>query len=171
MVQELIDLRQSIEEGRYDDALLLVDELEEMSKQAIIRNIESYLLRLFIHLIKNQVEKRWTNSWVASITDSIRQIQKLNLKGNKKSYYIKSDQWDDYLEDSLIGAIIPASAEVFGGTLKPKQLQKKLNTEQLKATVNQLLQLTYRYYQQPLLDEIEQILQTLPEGKNWFIEE
>ena len=35
MVQELIDLRQSIVEGRYQDALDLVDELEGMGKQAI----------------------------------------------------------------------------------------------------------------------------------------
>ena len=89
MVQELIDLRQSIVEGRYQHALDIVDELEGMGKQAILRNIESFLVRLLIHLIKNQVEKRLTNSWVASISDSIRQIKKLNLKDNKKAYYIK----------------------------------------------------------------------------------
>ena len=35
IIQELIDLRQSIVEGRYRDALDLVDELEGMGKQAI----------------------------------------------------------------------------------------------------------------------------------------
>ena len=35
MVQELIELRQSIVEGRYQDALEIVDELEAMGKQAI----------------------------------------------------------------------------------------------------------------------------------------
>jgi len=34
MVQEFIDLRNSILEGRYEDALAIVDELEGMSKQA-----------------------------------------------------------------------------------------------------------------------------------------
>ena len=67
MVQELSDLRQSIVEGRYQDALEIVDELEGMSKQAILRNIESFLVHLLIHLIKNQLEKRLTNSWAASI--------------------------------------------------------------------------------------------------------
>jgi len=38
---------------------------------------------LCVHLIKNQIEQRLTNSWVASISDSIRQIKKLNLKDNK----------------------------------------------------------------------------------------
>ena len=37
MTQELIDLRTSILEGRYADALAIVDELEGMSKQAILR--------------------------------------------------------------------------------------------------------------------------------------
>ncbi|NEP58844.1 MAG: DUF29 domain-containing protein, partial [Symploca sp. SIO2G7] len=78
MTQELLDLKLSILEGRYEDALELVDELEQMSKQAILRNIESFLIRLMVHLIKNQVEQRLTNSWVASISDSILRIQKLN---------------------------------------------------------------------------------------------
>lgn len=39
MTQELIDLRTSLLEERYADALLIVDELEAMSKQAILRNI------------------------------------------------------------------------------------------------------------------------------------
>jgi hypothetical protein len=94
MTQELIDLRTSILEGRYADALAIVDELEGLSKQAILRNIESFLVRMLVHLIKNQIEQRLTNSWVASISDSLRQIQKLNLKENKTSYYIKQDEWE-----------------------------------------------------------------------------
>lgn len=67
MTQELADLRASILQGRYADALAIVDELEGMSQQAILRNIESFLVRMRIHLIKNQVEQRLTNSWAASI--------------------------------------------------------------------------------------------------------
>ncbi len=89
MTQELIDLRTSILEGRYADALAIVDELEGLSKQAMLCNIESFLVRMLVHLIKNQIEQRLTNSWVASISDSLRQIQKLNLKEDKTSYYIK----------------------------------------------------------------------------------
>ncbi|PIG94955.1 hypothetical protein [Gloeocapsopsis sp. IPPAS B-1203] len=36
MTQELIDLKKSILEGRYADALAIVDELEGMSRQAIL---------------------------------------------------------------------------------------------------------------------------------------
>ncbi|WP_027400633.1 DUF29 family protein, partial [Aphanizomenon flos-aquae] len=98
MTQELIDLRNSIVEQRYTDALAIVDELEGMSKQAILRNIQAFLLRLMIHLIKNQVEQRLTNSWAASIESSILEIKKLNLKDNKKSYYLNIDEWVEILE-------------------------------------------------------------------------
>ncbi|MFN6325399.1 MAG: DUF29 family protein, partial [Aphanizomenon sp.] len=87
MTQELMELRQSILEGRYDDALEIVDDLEEMSKQGTLRKIEAFLVRLVIHLIKNQIEQRLTNSWIASISDSVIQIAKLNIKDNQKSYY------------------------------------------------------------------------------------
>ncbi|MFM6156570.1 MAG: DUF29 family protein, partial [Sphaerospermopsis kisseleviana] len=94
---ELIDLRNSILAGRYEDALAIVDELEGMSKQAIFRNIQSFLRVLLIHLIKNQIEKRLTNSWVASIRNALVEIKKINLKENKKSYYINKDEWDTWL--------------------------------------------------------------------------
>lgn len=126
MTQELIDLRNSILEKGYDDALAIIDELEGMSKQAILRNIDSFLVRIFIHLLKNQVEKRLTNSWVASISDSLLQIKKLNLKDNKTSYYIKEDEWEPYIEDALAAAITPASAEVQGGKLTPLQLSQMM---------------------------------------------
>ena len=142
MVQELIDLRQSIVEGRYQDALDIVDELEGMGKQAILRNIESFLVRLLIHLIKNQVEKRLTNSWAASISDSVRQIKKLNLKDNKKAYYIKQDDWSEYLEEAFEVAILEASIEVSGGTYTPIQLEEIVNKEQVIKTTSSLIDLT-----------------------------
>ena len=99
MTQELIDLRNSILEGRYTDALAIVDELEGMSRQAILRQIQSFLLRLLLHLIKNQVEQPLTNSWAASISDSIRQIKKLNLQDNKTVYYVKLEEWEAMIEE------------------------------------------------------------------------
>ncbi|MGK7903487.1 MAG: hypothetical protein AB4352_19200 [Hormoscilla sp.] len=42
MTQELMDLRTSILEERYDDALVIIDDLEGMSKQAILQKIASF---------------------------------------------------------------------------------------------------------------------------------
>jgi hypothetical protein len=124
MTQELIDLRNSILEGRYTDAIAIVDELEGMSKKATLRNIKSFLVRLLIHLMKNQIEPRLTNSWVASFSDSILQIQDLNRQDNQTSYYIKAGEWDELLEATFAAAIRPASVEVQGGQLKPAQLSQ-----------------------------------------------
>ena len=168
MVQELTDLKQCILEERYQDALEIIDELEAMGKQSILRNIESFLVRLFIHLIKNQVESRLTNSWIASISDSIIQIKKLNLKDNKTSYYIQADQWQTYLEDAIEQAIRPASVEILGGSLKATQLSARIDRNALLEIAQKLLQLTYQYSVKALPNRIDQELAQLPGGQDWF---
>jgi hypothetical protein len=167
MTQELIDLRASILEGRYEDALAIVDELEGMSKQAILRNIESFLVRLLIHLIKNQLEQRLTNSWVASILDSLRQIKKLNLKYNKTSYYINSDEWQPFLEEAVDAAIYSASVEVLNGTYKPLQLSELLDKTQVIMTAQRLLALMYEHSFKELPAIINASLAELPGGEDW----
>jgi hypothetical protein len=170
MVQELIDLKQSVLEGRYEDALLLIDELENMSKQAILRNIESCLVRLIIHLIKNQLEQRLTNSWVASISDSIVQIKKLNLKDNKKSFYLKKEDWQLVIEEAIEQSIRPASVEVLQGSLKPLQISTRLDRVQLTQITQNLLNLTDEYSVKDLPNKIDLELIKLPGGEAWFNE-
>ncbi|MEA5620019.1 DUF29 family protein [Cronbergia sp. UHCC 0137] len=167
MTQELIDLRNSITEGRYTDALAIVDELEGMSKQAIIRNIQAFLRVLLIHLIKNQIEQRLTNSWIASIRNSLIEIKKLNLKDNKKSHYINLDEWEIYLEDELTPAIADASLEVLNGSLKRQKLSQMLNQEQLLFNAIELLAMTYNYANRELPDIIDSYLTQLPGGEDW----
>jgi hypothetical protein len=145
MTQELIDLRASILEGRYEDALALVDELEGMSKKAILRAIKSFVVRMLIHLIKNQVEQRLTNSWAASIRDSLLEIQDLNLKENKTSYYIKLDEWQPLLDSVLEAAIRTASVEVQGGAYNPFQLSEIVDRTQVVEIGQSLLTLTYEH--------------------------
>lgn len=168
MTQELIDLKNSILEGRYADALAIVDELEWMSKKATLRNIKSYLVRMLIHLIKNQIEQRLTNSWVASISDSLVQIQDLNLQDNKTSYYVKSDEWEPMLVDALAAAIRPASVEVLNGKVKPSQLSEMVDRTQIILTAQQLLALTYAHSASILPDIIDEYLTQLPGGQDWF---
>ncbi len=168
MVQELIDLRQCIVEGRYQDALDIVDDLEGMGKQAILRNIESFLVRLLVHLIKNQVEKRLTNSWAASISDSIRQIKKLNLKDNKKSFYINQSDWSEYLVEAFEAALLEASIEVCGGSYTPMQLEEMVNQEQILNIALSLISLTYEYSARELLSVVKKHFINLPGGQDWL---
>jgi len=118
MTQELMDLKTSILEGRYGDALLIVDELEGMSKQAILRNIKAFLKILLIHLIKNQVEQRLTGSWASSIRNAVLEIQDLNLKGNKTSYYINNDEWEGFIESVLMAAVAQPARSAYRGCFR-----------------------------------------------------
>ncbi|MEA5616280.1 DUF29 family protein [Cronbergia sp. UHCC 0137] len=167
MTQELIDLRNSILGQRYDEALAIVDELEGMGRQAILRNIQSFLIRLMIHLIKNQVEKRLTNSWANSIRSSIREIKKLNLQDNKISYYIKIDEWQSMLEDEFEEAIREASDEVMNSIYSPFQLTEIVEKLEIINQCQTLLELTYNYSIKELPAVIDDYLTQLPGGEDW----
>ena len=168
MTQELIDLRNSILEGRLEDALAIVDELEWMSKKATLRNINSFLIGMLSHLIKNQVERRLTNSWAASIADSLRQIQDLNLKDNKTSYYINQDEWQEPLEEALEAAIRVASVEVGEGQYSPRRLSELIDRTQIMGIAFQLLALTYIHTAKTLPDAVDENLALLPGGEDWL---
>ncbi len=167
MTQELMDLRDSIMAGRYDDALAIVDELEAMSKKDILRKIKSFLLRLIVDLIKNQVEQRLTNSWAASISNSIIAIQDFNQKNNKNSYYLNPDEWDEMINSTLEAAITTASAEEFGGTLTPFKLAEIIDKTAIMATCKKLLILTYDHSEADLPVIVRNTLAELPGGTAW----
>ncbi len=167
MVQELIDLKQSIIEGRYDDALALVDEWELMSKEQILQKIESFLVRLLVHLIKNQVERRLTNCWAASIRDSVLKIQRLNLKANKTSYYINVDEWERDLENAFKDAVFEASVEVKKGIYKPNQLYEVTDKVWVLGAAKRLISLTYNYSKEDWRDVINDEFCKLPGGEDW----
>ena len=167
MTQELINLRDSILQRRYADALAIVDDLEGMSKKAIIRQIRSFLKILLIHLIKNQIEQRFTNSRIASIRNSIREIQDVNLKENKKSYYINQDEWENFIEEEVIeDAIADASLEVMNGKYNQIQLADIIDRTDLMQTTLKLLTLTYIYSPKELPAIITETLTHLPDGED-----
>ncbi len=167
MSQELTDLRQRILSGQYTEALLIIDDLDEMSRKTTLRNIRSYLVRLLSHLIKNQLEQRLTNSWAASIRHSIREIQDLNEQANQKSYYLQPDDWPPYLEDAFEDALYEAAAEVFEGQHTPFELGKKINQAEIFEMARQMLADTYTYPRQALSIRLNERLASLPGGAAW----
>ncbi len=167
MTQELTDLKASILQGRYADALMLIDELEGMSKQAILRNIQSFLVRLLVHLVKNQVEQRLNNSWAASIRGSIVEIKKLNLQDNRVTYYVKLDEWQPMLEEVMELAIGDASVDVMDGAYSPFQLSGIVNQPQVITTAHKLLALTYAYTSRELPSVVNNALVELAGGEDW----
>ncbi len=69
-MEEILELKDLIQQRDYDGALKLVEELEDMSKKDMINNIHIYAIILILYLIKRAVEKRTTRTWDISITNS-----------------------------------------------------------------------------------------------------
>lgn len=112
-MEEILELKQSLLSGNIDQALCIVEELEEVGRKSIIENLESFLVVLLIHLIKNQVEQRLTSSWKKSILNSLVAIQKKNKLG-KKAHYIYQDEWLEYIESNYPSALLNSSYEILG---------------------------------------------------------
>ena len=164
-MEELAQLRQLLIAGNTIEAIALIDELEEMSKKAIIRNIESYLVLLLAHLIKHQAEQRMTNSWLASIVNAVVGIKKLNLR-DKNSFYIKESDWNSYLEEAIELASLEAAKEAFGGIYSVEQLLTRFDRKLVMKTGWQLLQLTYQEETKKLPQTIREFLSDRNIGNN-----
>ncbi len=150
---EILEIKKHLLAGEIESALLIVEELEEMGRQSEIRNLESFLVILLIHLIKIQVEKRSTHSWKSSIINSLLSIQKRNKLG-KKAHYIYFQNWQEYLEDNFTTALVSASQEVFGG-IDYTELKTMCDRVCLFDFANSLLELTYSNNQEGLVTGIE----------------
>src|SRR5574341_383723 len=91
-MEELYELRTYIETGKYQEALLLLDEMEEMSRDDKINRISSFMEVLLVHLIKQAVEKRTTRSWDVSIRNALRQIIKINKRRKTGGWYLTDEE-------------------------------------------------------------------------------
>ena len=91
-MEELLELKTLLTEGKVSDALALVDEMTEMSKDDKINKISSYAKILLLHLIKQQAEKRSTRSWDLSIENAVDEIQKINRRRKAKGTYLSDEE-------------------------------------------------------------------------------
>ena len=79
-MEEFLELRRYIEEQRYAEALDLLAEMEEMSREDKVHKIYSFAGILLLHLIKQRAEQRTTRSWDLSIRNAARQIARVNKR-------------------------------------------------------------------------------------------
>ena len=66
-MEELLELKTLLLGGNISEALLLVEEMTEMSKDDKLNKIFSFGIILLLHLIKQRAEKRTTHFWDTSI--------------------------------------------------------------------------------------------------------
>ncbi len=114
-MEELTELRHYIESGKYQDALGLLGEMEDMSRDDKINRISSFMEVLLLHLIKQTSEQRTTRSWDVTIRNALRQIVRINKRRKAGGWYLTSEDLRAALLDSYEPALDAASLEVLGG--------------------------------------------------------
>lgn len=114
-MEELLELKQLVIAGKIEAALSLIDELEEMSKEDKINKIYSYCVVLLVHLIKQQAEKRTTNSWDVSIRNALAAINRINKRRKTGGYYLNKTELEEIITEAYDRALDNAALEAFGG--------------------------------------------------------
>jgi hypothetical protein len=126
---ELQQLREKIEQQDYQSALQIINDLEEMSVEDKLNKIESYILILLLHLIKQQSENRTTSSWNRSIANSLRGIKKTNQRRKTGGYYATPELIKSLLQENLQDALEEASYEAFEGKFTSQELSQKIDAQ------------------------------------------
>ena len=130
-MDELAELRTLLETGRIEEALLLVDELEEMSREDKMNKISSYMRILLIHLIKQQAEQRRTRSWEVSIKEALRQINRTNSRRKAAGVYLSREELQSEFEDVYDLALERAALEAFGGVYSVEDIATHVSRAQV----------------------------------------
>lgn len=126
-MEELLDLKDLLLKGDISGALVIVEDLEEMSRDDKINNISSYAKILLLHLIKQQAENRTTRSWDVSIRNSALEIQSKNKRRKAGGYYLNREELRLALEEAYEPALNAASLEVAEGLYDPQTLGNLLD--------------------------------------------
>ena len=121
-MEELYELRAYIESEQYKEALLLLDEMEEMGRDDKINRISSFMEVLLVHLIKQAAEQRTTRSWDVSIRNALRQIVSINKRRKAGGWYFTDEEINAALEEAYESALDSASLEVYEGKYTAEEM-------------------------------------------------
>jgi Domain of unknown function DUF29 len=125
-MEELVELRRYIEQQRYAEALDLIAEMEEMSREDKINKIYSFAEILLLHLIKQEAEKRTTRSWDLTIRNAVRQIARVNTRRKSGGTYLEEAELREIIADVYQPALERASLETFEGRYDDQELSQQV---------------------------------------------
>ena len=130
-MEELMELKELLHRGKVAEALVLVAELEEMSKSDKLNKIFSYGIILLLHLIKKVAENRTTKSWETSIFNAVKQIQRTNKRHKAKGTYLTEEEVVETLEDAYESGLKSAALEAFEGIYDVEKIAKMVNRDDI----------------------------------------
>jgi hypothetical protein len=138
-MEELLELRACIEQHRYDDALAIVNEMEEMSKEDKINKIGRFIKIILIHLIKQHAEQRTTRSWDTSIFNALLEISRTNKRRKAGGFYLTGDDMLEIITAYYPVALRYAALEAFGGRYETDQLEAMIEPSAVRQEAYRLL--------------------------------
>ena len=138
-MEELLELKTYIEQGRYAEALTLIGELEEMSREDKIHKIGSFIEVLLLHLIKQHAEQRTTRSWEVSSKNAVDNIADINKRRKTGGYYLSQEELKETIADRYQRALRRASLEAYEGHFDEATLAEKVDEAQIKQEALQLI--------------------------------
>jgi hypothetical protein len=130
-MEELLELRDLLLANRVGEALLLVEEITEMSKDDKINKIFSFGVILLLHLIKQAAEGRSTRSWETSIFNAVTQIQRTNQRRKSGGTYLTPEELADTLQEAHALALRQAALETFEGRYEATELARMVDESAL----------------------------------------
>ncbi len=128
-MDEFSQLRYYLEHDQVDQALALLDEMDEMSREDKINKIASFMQVLLIHLIKRVAEDRTTRSWDVSIQNALAWIVRVNKRRKSGGWYLSDDELHETLDEVFDLALRRASREVDEGIYRPDELAGRLDRD------------------------------------------
>ncbi|MBD2188349.1 DUF29 family protein [Pseudanabaena mucicola] len=139
-MEELMTLKELLVCGDIPAAMVLVEEMTEMSKDDKISKIFSYSIILLVHLIKQKVEKRSTRSWDLSIYNSIVQIRRTNQRRKAKGTYLSKLELTETLAEAYNIALANAAIEAFEGRYEADELAAMCDRDEILADAVKLIE-------------------------------
>ena len=126
-MDELLELRRYIEQQRYPEALDLLAEMEEMSREDKINKIYSFAEVLLLHLIKQAAEKRTTRSWELSIRHAARHMARVNTRRKAGGLYAEATELRTIITEAYQPALERAALEAFEGRYDDRELEQQVD--------------------------------------------
>ena len=137
-MEELLELKGFLLSGNISEALLLVEEMTEMSKDDKLNKIYSFAKILLLHLIKQRAENRTTRSWDLSIKNSVKEIQRTNQRRKAKGNYCEASELRETIEEAYEIALDAAASEAFEGRYEASELAAMVDRQEI---INQAIAL------------------------------
>lgn len=130
-MEEILTLHELLLAGDVAGALVIVEELEEMGRSAIVDQIYSYAIVLLTHLIQQKVEERSTRSWEVAIRNAVRHIQRKNKRRKSGGYYLSVDELQEILDEAYISALDYAVLKALEGRYEAEELAAMVDRSEI----------------------------------------